>query len=73
MFQFIVYQGFVPSIITENIMGRSFARTTKSAIIGKHPKGFDVPSNNKYISTYRKKFSEMKNRRFSKSKRYSSC
>eukprot|EP00826_Nyctotherus_ovalis_P064424 TRINITY_DN9449_c0_g1_i23.p1 TRINITY_DN9449_c0_g1~~TRINITY_DN9449_c0_g1_i23.p1 ORF type:complete len:258 (+),score=57.56 TRINITY_DN9449_c0_g1_i23:41-814(+) len=58
-----LYQGFVPSIGTENIMARSFGRCTKTAIVGHHPKGFDLPAENKYLSTYRKKFSEKKNRR----------
>ncbi len=61
---FVVYQGHVPAVISENIAAKSFARCTRTAILGSKPRGFDTPTQDRYQSTYRKNFSERKNRRF---------
>ncbi len=60
----VVYQGHVPSVVSENIISKSFARCTRTAIVGHRPKGFDTPVDDKYLTTYHKGFSEKKNRRF---------
>eukprot|EP00831_Metopus_contortus_P006030 TRINITY_DN12274_c0_g1_i2.p1 TRINITY_DN12274_c0_g1~~TRINITY_DN12274_c0_g1_i2.p1 ORF type:complete len:244 (+),score=42.79 TRINITY_DN12274_c0_g1_i2:129-860(+) len=59
-----LYQGHVPSITSENINAKSFARYTKTAIEARRPKGFDVPNTDKYRTIYNKSYSVKKNRRF---------
>jgi hypothetical protein len=54
----------VQSIVAENIIAKSFARCTKTAIASTRPKGIDVPPEDKFRSTYMKNFDEKKNRRF---------
>jgi hypothetical protein len=60
----VVYQGFVPSVTAENIMGKSYAKCTKEVIQDKERKGFDLAAEKKYVSMYGKKYSEKRNRRF---------
>lgn len=62
----VVYQGYVHSIVPENIMGKSFARCTETAIGRKKPPVYsaEVPLDKKYTTTYTNSFSEKRNRRF---------
>lgn len=44
------YQGFVPSIRSENIFGKSFAKGTSTAINKEFSKGFNLPTHQRYLS-----------------------
>ena len=63
---YLDYQGTIPSLVAENIIGKSFARTTKGAINQKRnlSNTFDSPIDKKYTSSYHRDFSEKRERRF---------
>jgi hypothetical protein len=59
------YQGYVSGIYSENLFGKSYAKTTQKAIKQNYPKGFDINPEAKYKSYYESAFNENKNRRIS--------
>jgi hypothetical protein len=57
------YQGYVPNIRSENIIGTSFARITGNAINKEFISGFSQPANERFTTTSGKDFSKNNFRR----------
>jgi hypothetical protein len=57
----IGYRGYIQSIKAENKYGESFGKTTHQSLHGLILKGADVPIINRYTSTMRESYIDLKN------------
>ena len=57
------YAGYVPEIKSENLYGRSFAKTSGSAINGEYVKGFVPPEVDRFTTTAAGEFKKEQFRR----------
>jgi len=53
----------VPSVVSENLFSKSYARCTATAISKKHPKGHDVTPKVRYLSQNKHEFNQKNFRR----------
>ena len=54
------YAGYIPQIASENLYGKSFAKTTGTAINSEHEKGFEHTVKNTFTSEAAHEFSKDK-------------
>lgn len=52
------YQGYIPSIYSENKFGESYGKETAESLAGTIPKGADVPPHVRYTSTSRETYKD---------------
>lgn len=60
------YEGHIPSLKAENMMGESYAKITKKSILGDVHKGIDIEPKDRYESEYTLNHNEKQYRRYCK-------
>lgn len=61
---YLGYEGHIPSLKAENMIGESYAKITKKSILGEVHKGVDVDAKGKYMSEYNSNHNEKQYRRY---------
>jgi hypothetical protein len=58
------YAGHVPNLISENLFAKTYGNITATICENNHNKGFNVPEQKKFITSFQKEYSPSRFRRF---------